>query len=224
MIYPLSPFMCGRGEGNLLLLSVFTAWRKRRISSGSLTPGAVSTPDDTSTACAPVCADRRLRRCPASARPKACNGTRSLDLRDQRPIERQAIATGQRSTLGGLASNRIRSAAPDIASARAASLGSRNRMALMTGTPVRLRDFGDALRRLMAVQLDDIRRNRVDDFAQRRVVGIDHQCHDLCAAAGACGQSRCCSQIDVARALGKKHQTDIVARRRQAPRPAPHRS
>ena len=51
------------------------------------------------------------------------------------------------------------------------------------------------------MKLKEVRRNLVNDMRQRRVVGIDRQCHDLYFAASVPRQFASLGDLEVARAF-----------------------
>ena len=150
------------------------------MRDGSFTPGALSTPEDTSTAGAPLTAT-------ASA---TFSGVRPPDS-SQRP-DRLRPATSRQSKAaplppgsasgapaGGRASNSSRSAAPAYSSARARSVrpgdgDGLDRREAETGA-----DLADAARGFAPVQLQGGERDARGDLGEQRVVRVDEDADAL---------------------------------------------
>ena len=150
---------------------------KARILSGSFTPGALSTPEETSTPGARV-----MRSASATFSgirpPDSMNGIVGSRSVEQVPVERLAEAAGPRSpraaawrrTAGG---RRVRDRAGSRRDRRFASIAS----AFITGRPKRCLDRADALRRLLAVQLEHVGLQR-----RRRCRRASRRPHRRCSA------------------------------------------
>ncbi len=205
-----------RGIGTSAADSCDAAATKAAILAGSFTPGALSTPDDTSTCRAPV---SRI----ASATFSGVSPPASIQGRSQwrRASSRQSKASplppGRSAPFGGLASIRIWSATRRIVEERGqiALVGHAHR--LHHRQAIARPDLGHPVGRFVAVQLQHVQRHRLDDGIQRRVVGIDHQRH--------LGQPHRARPAPAARASARRQMARRFRQRRRTrhrpPRPPP---
>ena len=76
-----------------------------------------------------------------------------------------------------------------------------------------LTDCGDAIRRLRAVQLQEIRTKLVDDAAQLKLRRVDGHRDDASLAAGSGGQHCGMIELDVAGASLEEHEADVIGPR-----------
>ena len=127
------------------------------MRSGSFSPGRLSTPEETSTTAAPVSADRLGDVVRASGRRRACRACASSIPSERAPVERRAVAAGARAVgrRTGVEQDEVGGAAIVARAARASAAVS-TLTAFMTGLPQRRWISADALRRLVAVQLQDV--------------------------------------------------------------------
>ena len=104
------------------------------MRAGSFTPGSLSTPDETSTAAAPV---RRTASAtlPACRPPESNHGSGHSVPVSSRQSKLTALPPGSGEPFGGLASNSNRSAAPKYWLAFSTSAGSAMEAAFHTGRP-----------------------------------------------------------------------------------------
>ena len=137
---------------------VARALRRRRGSSPRLfTPGAVSTPDDTSTPGAPLMRDRardivRVQSAGQQPGPRESPSTEQSASRTPRHGRRARVAPPAPWRRTAACRRRFHSRA-----ALARSDASAIATALMIGIPKRDAQFADALRRLAAVELEEVR-------------------------------------------------------------------
>ena len=149
---------------------------KARTRSGSLNPGRLSTPDDTSTCSAP---DSRT----ASATLSGVSPPASIHGRFQRrpAISRQSNAwplpPGRSAPRGGRASTRIWSATLGIGVDLHQVRLARDPDRLHHRPPEPRPHLGDPLGRLPPVQLEHVDRHRREQRFERLVAGIDGQRH-----------------------------------------------
>ena len=192
---------------------------KALIFSMSLTPGALSTPEETSTPASPdsAIASPTLS---ASSPPDSSHGLRGWKSCGEPPVERHAVAAGQRRALRRLGVDQQRVGGMPCRRRRLREirgLGDADRL-----------DRGDA-----ELALD--RRRRVPGSPGRATadsparsprrsrrasssLGVDAERDDFRARRARCGErARALRSVDVARALGEKHESDHVGARARAP-------
>ena len=154
---------------------------KARIISGSLTPGARSTPEETSTP--PARGDAHGLRDIAGSE-TAGDHERQLEIEvlQQMPVERRAEAAGPRGILRRAGIEQDAVGDRGIAGQRGEIGRGLDRDRLHDRQSEFLLDVAQPRHGFLAVQLQDVRLQRLDDVVERRVVGIDRE-RDLERAA-----------------------------------------
>ncbi len=83
-------------------------------------------------------------------------------------------------------------------------------MAFITGRPVSGLDGGHALRRLIAMKLEEVGADALGHACDQLIVGIDHDGDGADLAAGDGGKHARLLELDIARALGEEDEPDEV--------------
>ena len=187
----------------------------RRSALASFTPGALSTPEETSTIVAPLTVDGArdiVRGQPAGQEP----GLGEAPALQNLPVESRAMAAGTRRVRCGrrhrtAACRRHRHSRPP----RPRSAGSATGSALMTGMPKRARISAARAGALLAMQLEEIRLHLRRRCAPMLViVFIDHQRHQLQPSAHPLGQHARLLQDQIARGFWEETPARRNRRRR----------
>ena len=184
----------------------------------SLTPGALSTPEETSTprvresaiASATLSAIQPARQQPGLARMK---------IPREAPVERHAVAAGQDRALRrlGVDQQRVGGVLIFVGLGEIRGVGDADR--LDRGDAELALDFRDALRALAPMQLQIVGLGRADDLLERRVVGVDAKRDDLGAQARARRQGR--GPARKLHSAGSSRKTRSRPCRRPHPAPPP---
>ena len=173
------------------------------MRSGSFSPGLDSTPEETSTIGAPVA--RMASATLSGVRPpESMNGTWSLTPSSVRQSKGAPLPPGRVLSAGARASNRIEVGGAAVGERGLRVLRRLDLDRLHDGRAPAAADVGGALRRLLAMQLQEIGRRRSHDRVDQRVVRVDHEGHDLGPAARLVGQ-RLAAAGGTLRGLGGKN-------------------
>ena len=185
-----------------------------RISSGDLTPGAVSTPEETSTPDAPVTRSASATL-PGRRPPDSSHGTsRSRPAAiDQSNGRAEAARPGGARRRLGVEQDRVGDRGVDTNSGQIGACSDAHRFHHLPAEC--LPDGRDALGRFAAVQLQPVGRNRVHDRAEAGVVHVHRQRHDRGAPFDPGRQGATRSSVEVPRAPREEDQPDHVGARRK---------
>ena len=175
----------------------------------SLTPGARSTPEETSTPRAPVSAIAAGDGVGVETAGKKPGAARR-EIPRQAPVEGQTVAAWQRRVFRrlGVDQQQVGNALVGLGGGEVLARRDADRLHRRAGA--KLADPLDPRRAFASMQLDEVGRQGVDDALQRVVVGVDGERDDLCASPRLSPEHACGLPVDMARALREKYESDHV--------------